>query len=112
MFRSSPAPSVVVKNKLATYVLIPFGSLVTDISLLDKVIDNCLIDFSPEEMENKPVSDFNKYKRLVAKLPVTSWKVAVALVQPDPPLKNNFEDFLVAFRRHQLVPPMTCSQAI
>ena len=63
-------------------------------------------------MEDKPVSDFNKFKRLVAKLPVASWKVAVALVQSDPSLKVNFEDFLVAFRRHQLVPPMTCSQAI
>ena len=49
---------------------------------------------------------------MVAKLPVASRKMAVALVQLDPSLKGNFEDFLVAFRRHQLVPPMACSQAI
>ena len=110
--RSSPAPSVVVKNKLTTYVSLLVGALVTDVGLLDKVIDGCLIDFSLEEMEDRPVPDFNKFKRLVAKLPVASWKVAVALVQSDPSLKNNFEDFLVAFRCHQLVPPMTCSQAI
>ena len=60
-------------------------------------------------MENKTVSDFLKFKRLVAKLPVASWKVAAALVQLDLPLKNNFKDFLVAFRCHQLA-PMTCSQ--
>ena len=60
-------------------------------------------------MENKPVSEFNKFKRLVAKLPIASWKVAIALVQLDQPLKINFDDFLVAFCCHQLVPPMTCS---
>ena len=112
MLRSSPAPSVVVKNKLTTYASLPVGVLVTNVGLLDEVIDGCLIDFSLEEMENKPVSDFNKFKRLVAKLPVASQKVAITLVQLDPPLKNNFEEFLVAFCRHQLVPPMTCSQAI
>ena len=112
MCRSSPAPSVVVKNKLTTYVSLPVGASVTDVGLLDKVIDGCLIDFSLEEMENKPVSDLNMFKRLIAKLPVASQKVAVALVQLDPPLKNNFKDFLVAFCCHQLVPPMTCSQAI
>ena len=111
-FRSPSAPSVVVKNKLTTYVSLPGGSTVANVGLLDEVIDSCLIDFSLEEMEDKPVSDFNKFKRLVAKLPVASQKVAVARVQSDPSLKVNFEDFLVAFRCHQLVPPMTCSQAI
>ena len=86
--------------------------MVADIGLLDKFTNGCLIDFSLEEMEDKPVSKFNKSKRLVAKLPVASWKVAVALVQFTPSLKNIFEDFLVAFCFHQLVPPMTCSQAI
>ena len=101
-----------VKTKLTTYVSLSVGALVTNVSLLDEVIDGCLIDFSLEEMEDKPVSDFNKFKRLVAKLPVASRKVAVALVQSDLSLKGNFEDFLVAFHCHQLVPPMTCSQAI
>ena len=55
--RSSPAPSVVVKNKLTTHVSLLVGALITNVSLLDKVIDGCLIDFSLEEMENKPVSD-------------------------------------------------------
>ena len=93
-------------------MLLLSGSLVANVGLLDEVIDGCLIDFSLKEMENKPVSEFNKFKRRVANLPVASWKVAVALVQLDPPLKNNFEDFLVAFCCHQLVPPITCSQAI
>ena len=101
-----------VKNKLTTYVSLPVGALVTDVGLLDKVIDGCLIDFSLEEMENKPVSDFNEFKRLIAKLLVASLKVAVALVQSNPSLKSNFEDFLVVFCRHQLLPPTTCSQAI
>ena len=61
-----------VKNKLTTYVSLPVGALVTDVGLLDEVIDGCLIDFSLEEMEIKPDSDFNKFKRLVAKLPVAS----------------------------------------
>ena len=64
------------------------------------------------ELENKPVSDFNKLKRLEAKLPVASLKVAIDLVQSNPSLTSNFEDFFVAFHCHQLVPPMTCSQAI
>ena len=55
---SSPSPSVEVKNKLTTYVFFPGGSLVAKVGFLDKVIDGCLIDFSLEEMENKPVSDF------------------------------------------------------
>ena len=101
-----------VKNKPTTYVSLSIGALVTNVNLLDEVINGCLIDFSLEEMENKPVSGLNKFKRLVAKLPVASWKVDVALVQSGPPLKNNFDYILVAFRCHQLVPPMTCSQAV
>ena len=63
-------------------------------------------------MEDKPVPNFNMFKHLIAKLPFASWKVAVALVQSDPPSKINFEDFLVAFFCHQLLPLMTYSQAI
>ena len=110
--RSSPAPSVVVKNKLTTYVSLLVGALVTNVGLLDEVIDGCLIDFSLEKMKNNPLSDFNKFKRLVATLPVPSWKVAIALVQSNQTLNSNFEDFLVAFCYHHSVPPMTCSQAI
>ena len=65
---------------LKTYVLLLGGSLVANVGLLDEVIDGFLIGFSLEEMENKPVSDLYMFKRLVAKLPVASQKVAVALV--------------------------------
>ena len=63
-----------------------------------KLLTAAILIFSLEEMENKLVSDLYKFKRLVAKLPVASQKVAVALVQSNPSLKSNFEDFLVALR--------------
>ena len=71
-----------VKNKLTTYESLLVGALVTNVGLLDEVIDGCLFDYSLEEIENKPVSDFNKLKRLepnclllVRKLPLpwSSW---------------------------------------
>ena len=91
---------------------LPGVSLVADVSLLDKVIEVCLTNFFLKEMEDKPVSNFKKLKHLVAKLRNASFKLALAFVQSDPFLKNNFGGFLIAFCCHQLVPNMVCSQAI
>ena len=66
-------------------MLLLVGSLVANAGLLEEVIGSCLNDYFLKEIKNKPFSEINKFKRLVAKLPVASQKVAVALVQSNPP---------------------------
>lgn len=63
-------------------------------------------------MENKPVSDLNKFKRLVAKFFVASYLVAIALIQSELSLKIKFEDFLVVLYCHQFLPLINCYHGI
>ena len=100
--------SVSINNCITTLPVLPSSNK----NKVEEIINNCLVDFSLEEIYGKPLDDQEKFRRLLKVLPLAHRQTALELLLQNSALKTNFPLFLKEFKQNNSVPPMTQAQAI
>ena len=86
--------SVSINNCITTLPVLPSSNK----NKVEEIINNCLVDFSLEEIYGKPLDDQEKFRRLLKVLPSSHRQAALELLLQNSALKTNFTLFLKEFK--------------